>query len=207
MLQRDAGCIVQVGSALAYRSIPLQSAYCGAKHAIRGLTDSIRSELIHDRSHVRLTMVQLPAVNTPQFDWVKNELPNRAKPLGTIFQPEAVAKAIYWAAHSHRREVFLGIPSVKAILANRVIPGVLDHYLARTAIEGQQTREPRDPNQPNNLWQPVAGDHGTHGRFDREARSLIPQFWATEHRGWIGLAGTALVSIALGCWMQRRRRG
>jgi NAD(P)-dependent dehydrogenase (short-subunit alcohol dehydrogenase family) len=182
MLPRDHGSIVQVGSALAYRSIPLQSAYCGAKHAIHGFTDSLRSELIHEKSNVHLTMVQLPAVNTPQFDWVKNKLPHCGRPMGTPYQPEIPARAIYWAAHHKRRELYVGMPSAKAIVGNKIIPGLLDEYLADTAIKGQQTSEPRDPNAPSNLWQPVSGDHGAHGRFDASARTSSPELWAAMHR-------------------------
>jgi NAD(P)-dependent dehydrogenase (short-subunit alcohol dehydrogenase family) len=151
MLPRNRGTIVQVGSALAYRSIPLQSAYCGAKAAIRGFTDSLRSELIHDRSEVRVTMVDLPGVNTPQFSWAKSRLPEQAQPVPPIYQPEAPAEAIYWAAHHCRRQLLVGLSTVKAIEGNKVIPGLLDRYLARKAYSGQQTGEPRDPNQPDNL--------------------------------------------------------
>jgi NADP-dependent 3-hydroxy acid dehydrogenase YdfG len=206
MLPRDRGCIVQVGSALAYRSIPLQSAYCGAKHAIRGFTDSIRSELIHDGSHVRITMVQLPAVNTPQFEWVKSELPHKARPLGAVYQPEVPARAIYWAAHHDRREVFVGIPAAKAIIGNKLVPGALDHYLARAAFKGQQTDQPRDPDQRYNLWEPVPGDHGAHGRFDEEARNFSPQLWLTENRSWVTALGAAVAGLALGCWFKRHRQ-
>ena len=207
MLRRDRGCIVQVGSALAYRSIPLQSAYCGAKHAMRGFTDSIRSELIHDRSNVHITMVQLPAVNTPQFDWVKNKLPHRAQPVGPVYQPEVIAEAIYWAAHHRRREVFVGIPASKAILGNKIIPGPLDHYLADAAYAGQQTDEPRDPNQRFNLWEPVGGDHGAHGRFDNQARTWSPQFWATKHRTWLGIVGAGLAGLVTGRLLASQRDG
>ncbi|MEW6156740.1 MAG: SDR family oxidoreductase [Verrucomicrobiota bacterium] len=206
MLPRNRGCIVQVGSALAYRSIPLQSAYCGAKHAVRGFTDSLRSELIHDGSKVHLTMVQLPGVNTPQFDWVRSHLPNQAKPVGPVYQPEVAAEAIYWAAHQKRREVFVGIPAVKAIVGNKIIPGALDHYLAKAAVEDQQTSEPRDPNQPDNLWKAVPGDHGAHGRFDAQARKTSPQLWATKHRRAIGACGAVLASIGLGYWAFKRRK-
>jgi NADP-dependent 3-hydroxy acid dehydrogenase YdfG len=204
MLPRDRGCIVQVGSALAYRSIPLQSAYCGAKHAIRGFTDSIRSELIHDGSKVRITMVQLPGVNTPQFEWVKNELPHQAKPLGAVYQPEVPAQAIYWAAHQNRREVFLGIPAVKAILGNKIVPGALDRYLARSAFQGQQTSQPRNPDQPYNLWKPVPGDHGAHGPFDQQARRCSPQFWATKNRPWLGVVGAVVTGVLAGRYLGRQ---
>lgn len=206
MLMRDRGCIVQIGSALAYRSIPLQSAYCGAKHAIRGFTDSIRSELIHDHSHIHITMVQLPAVNTPQFEWVKNKLPRRPRPVGPVYQPEVIAEAIYWAAHARRREVFVGVPAVKAILGNKIIPGALDRYLAEVAYSGQQTDEPTDSGARFNLWEPVPGDHGAHGRFDAHARTSSPQFWATKHRSWIGVAAASLAGVAVGRSLRRRMR-
>jgi NADP-dependent 3-hydroxy acid dehydrogenase YdfG len=200
MRLRDRGMIVQVGSALAYRSIPLQSAYCGAKHAIRGFTDSLRSELIHDRSRVRLTMVQLPGLNTPQFDWARNRMPQKAQPIPPIYQPEVAAEAIYWAAHHDRRELFVGLSSVKAILGNKLAPGILDKYLATAAVTGQQTGEPADPTRADNLTAPLPGDHGAHGRFDDRARTHSPQLWATAHRPWLaaataGLAGLALVLI------------
>jgi len=202
MLPRDQGTIVQVGSALAYRSIPLQSAYCGAKHAIRGFTDSLRSELIHDKSNVHLTMVQLPAVNTPQFSWVKSRLPRKAQPVPPIYQPEVPSEAIYWAAHHRRRELFVGLPAWKAIEGNKLIPGVLDRYLASNAYAGQQTDEPRDPNQPDNLWEPLDGengmDYGAHGVFDSRARSASPELWATTHRQWLGVLAAGLAGVGLG---------
>jgi NAD(P)-dependent dehydrogenase (short-subunit alcohol dehydrogenase family) len=183
MRPRDRGTIVQVGSALAYRGIPLQSAYCAAKHAIQGFMDSLRSELIHDRSRVHVTMVHLPAVNTPQFRWVKSRLPNKAQPVPPIYQPEVPAEAIHWAAHHRRRALWVGVPTVKAILGDRIAPGLLDHYLAQNGYESQQTDEPDDPNRPNNLWEPVPGDHGAHGVFDDRATGSSPQLWATTHRG------------------------
>ncbi len=200
MLPRDRGKIVQVGSALAYRSIPLQSAYCGAKAAIRGFTDSIRSELIHDGSNVKITMVQMPAVNTPQFGWIKNRLPNKPQPVPPIFQPEVAAEAIYWAAHNDRRELYVGSPSVKAIMANKIAPGLLDYYLANTGYSGQQTDEPADPDRQNNLWEPLPGDHGAHGSFDNRAQDSSPQLWATENQDWliplgIGIAGVAVAAL------------
>lgn len=169
MKPRDSGVIVQVGSALAYRSIPLQAPYCGAKAALRGFTDSIRSELIHDRSRVHITMVQLSAFNTPQFEWARTTLGCRPKPMGKIFQPEIAARAIFRAATQRRRESWVGWPAVKAILGTRVLPGYLDRRLAKTAIEGQQTDEPLPADRQDNLYAPVAGDHGAHGRFDRQA--------------------------------------
>ncbi|PYK36826.1 MAG: short-chain dehydrogenase [Verrucomicrobia bacterium] len=165
MLSRDRGVIVQVGSALAYRGIPLQSGYCAAKHAVQGFCDSLRCELLHDNSRVQLTMVQLPALNTPQFGWVKSRLPRKAQPVPPIFQPEVAAEAIYFAAHNPRREFYVGGPSVAVITANKFVPGLLDHYLARTGYDSQQHDGAEDPNRANNLWQPVPGDHGAHGAF------------------------------------------
>lgn len=171
MKKRNAGTIVQVGSALAYRSIPLQSGYCGAKAAIRGFTDSLRCELLHQRSNIHLTMVQLPAVNTPQFDWVRSRLKNRAQPVPPIFQPEVPARAIAWAATHTAREVYLGWPTIKAIVFGaKLFPAIGDWYLARNGFESQQTDEPRDKNAPDNLYEPLAGDHGAHGRFDSRSR-------------------------------------
>lgn len=198
MLPRDRGMILQVGSALSYRSIPLQSAYCAAKHALRGFTNSLRSELIHDRSGVRLTMVQLPAVNTPQFDWTKSRLSKKAKPVPPIFQPEVAAEAIYWAAHQERREVWVGSPAVKAIIGNKIVPGLLDRYLACTAYTGQQTDEPEDRDKPNDLYEPLAGDHGAHGPFDDRASNFSVQFWANKNRGILAVAaGVFALSCAL----------
>src|SRR5437868_6801084 len=181
MLPRDRGTIVQVGSALAYRSIPLQSAYCAAKHAISGFTDSLRCELIHDHSNVRITMVHMPALNTIQFDWVKSRLKRRAQPVPPIFQPEVGARAVYWAAHHNRREVFVGMPTVAAIEGNKIAPGLLDRYLGRTGYDSQQTDQPEDPNRPNNLWEPVPGDHGTAGRFGDRAHPRSYELWAARH--------------------------
>src|SRR5881275_930959 len=194
MRPRDRGTIVQVGSALAYRGIPLQSAYCGAKHAIQGFNESLRCELLHEGSGVRVTMVQMPALNTPQFSWVKSRLPRKAQPVPPIFQPEVAAEAIYFAAHNPRREFYVGLPSVKAIVANKIAAGLLDHILARTGYASQQHDGSEDPNRPNNLWQPVPGDHGAHGAFDARARNWSPQLWTSEHRGWIA---TAVVALAL----------
>ncbi len=202
MLPRDHGTIVQVGSALAYRSIPLQSAYCGAKHAIRGFTDSLRSELIHDHSRVHLTMVHLPAVNTPQFSWGKSRMPHQAQPVPPIYQPEVPAEAIYWAAHQRRRELFVGMPTLKAVEGNKVAPGLLDRFLARKAYYGQQTNAPRDPNAPDNLWEPLDGergrDHGAHGIFDDRSRTHSPELWASQHREWLGTVGAGLAGLGLG---------
>jgi NAD(P)-dependent dehydrogenase (short-subunit alcohol dehydrogenase family) len=195
MRPRDRGHIVQVGSALAYRGIPLQAAYCGAKHAVQGFMDSLRTELLHARSGVRLTMVQMPALNTPQFDWVKSRLPHKAQPVPPIFQPEVAADAIHWAAHHDRREMYVGLPTVVAIIGNKLAPWLGDRYLARTGFASQQTDEPADPNRPDNLWKPVPGDHGAHGRFDARAAAWSWQLSADKHRGWLAAAAAGLLAL------------
>jgi short-subunit dehydrogenase len=196
MLPRDRGTIVQVGSALAYRGIPLQSAYCGAKHAIQGFTESVRSELFHDKSNVWITMVQMPALNTPQFEWVKSRLPHKSQPVPPIYQPEVAAEAIYWAAHNHRRELNVGANTSIFLWGNKLVPLFGDWYLSRTGYKSQQTQEPRDPNQPDNLWQPVAGDHGAHGDFDEQAKEESLQLWATTEGRWMSLAGAGAAFAA-----------
>ena len=161
MRERDAGTIVQVGSTLAYRGIPLQSAYCGAKHALQGFHESLRCELLHDHSNVQVTMVQLPAVNTPQFSWVLSRLPERAQPVPPIYQPEVAARAVVYAAdHPNRREYWVGASTAATLIVNAVVPGLLDRYLARTGFKAQQTGGPKDPDQPANLWEPADGDGG-----------------------------------------------
>jgi len=180
MLPRDRGTIVQVGSALAYRGIPLQAAYCGAKHAIQGFTESLRCELLHDASRVHVTMVQLPAMNTPQFDWVKSRLPRQPQPVPPIYEPEVAADAILWAAAHRRREMSVGIPTVEAIWGNKIASPLLDRYLALTGYDSQQTDEPADPRRPDNLWQPLPGDHGAHGRFAARSRDKSVQTWINE---------------------------
>jgi hypothetical protein len=199
MQPRDRGVIVQVGSALAYRSIPLQSAYCAAKHAIVGFTASLRSELIHDGSGVRVTMVHMPALNTPQFDWTRNRLPNRPQPVPPIFQPEVGAEAVFHASqHDVGRELMVAWPTVKATLGNKVIPGLLDHYLADVAWEGEQTNEPEDPDRPDNLFEPVPGDWAAHGRFDHRSK---PESWELTlrfNRNLLAVAGAGVVGLALG---------
>lgn len=196
MLPRNCGTIVQVGSALVYRSIPLQSAYCAAKHAVAGFTDSLRCELIHDKSSVRVTMVQMPALNTPQFGWVKSRLKHKAQPVPPIFQPEVGARAIYWAAHHSRREIYAGWPTVEAIIGNKIAPGWLDRYLGKTGFDSQQTNEPEDSRRPDNLWNPVPGDHGAHGAFDRRAHESSWELKASFGRRWIG-AGLAVLTASL----------
>jgi NAD(P)-dependent dehydrogenase (short-subunit alcohol dehydrogenase family) len=192
MLPRNRGVIVQVGSALAYRSIPLQAAYCAAKHAMQGFTESLRCELIHDKSDVCVTMVQLPALNTPQFGWVKSRLGCKAQPVPPIFQPEIAAEAIYFATRHPRREFYVGWSSAKAIIANKIAPGLLDHFLGRTGYDSQQYDGTEDPSRMHNLWEPVPGDHGTHGNFDKRARSWSAQWWMSQHRGSIALVIAAL---------------
>jgi hypothetical protein len=196
MRPRNRGVIVQVGSALAYRAIPLQSAYCAAKHAVDGFTESLRTELMHDGSSIRVTTVHLPAVNTPQFDWEKSRLKYKAQPVPPIFQPEVAARAIVYAIDHPRREYLLGRSTTAAVWGNRLVPGLLDRYLARTGYESQQTSEPEDPDRPYNLWEPLPGDHGAHGRFDDRSEDWSPQFWASTHRPALGVAVAALVGVA-----------
>jgi NAD(P)-dependent dehydrogenase (short-subunit alcohol dehydrogenase family) len=197
MLPRDRGVIVQVGSALAYRGIPLQSAYCAAKHAIQGFTDSLRSELIHDDSGVRVTSVHLAAINTPQFRWVKSRLPKQAQPVPPIYQPEVAADAVVFAIDHPRREVWVGKPVVQTIVGNRVAPWYMDRRLAAEAWEGQMTDEPYE-DRPDNLWSPVPGDHGAHGVFDEWAQGHSLQLWASKRRGLLALAGVAGLTLAIG---------
>jgi NAD(P)-dependent dehydrogenase (short-subunit alcohol dehydrogenase family) len=193
MRTRNSGCIIFVGSALAYRGIPLQSAYCGAKHAIEGFYDSLRCELIHDKLNIRTCMVQLPAMNTTQFGFVRNKLPFKPRPMGTIFDPEVAARAIVFATEHDRREIFVGMPTVEAIVGNKVIPGFADYYLAKNGYEGQLTDEPEDPDRKDNLWEPLPGDHGAHGPFTRQSHSFSPQLWLSENRGVVaGVFGLAL---------------
>lgn len=197
MLPRDRGVIIQVGSALAYRSIPLQSAYCASKHAIEGFTESVRSELLHANSNVRISMVNLPGVNTTQFEWTKNRMPHKPRPTGAIFQPEVAADAIAWTIDHDRRQVNVGWPTVEAVVGEKFIPGTLDHYLAHAAWEGAQLPEPADLNHQDNFWHPLPGDHGSHGPFDAQAHSHSTQLWATKHRGMLAaLAGAGLGAIA-----------
>jgi NAD(P)-dependent dehydrogenase (short-subunit alcohol dehydrogenase family) len=210
MVPRDRGTIVQIGSALAYRGIPLQSAYCGAKHAIQGFTESLRCELLHDRSNVRVTMVQLPAVNTPQFDWVLSRLRRRAQPVPPIYQPEVAARGVAYAAdHPRRREYWVGGSTAATLLANAVAPGLLDRYLAWTGYRSQQSDEPRDPDQPANLWDPADGpwepDYGAHGRFDDQATPRSLQLWASQHHGLVA-AGAVTVLAGVSALVGRRRR-
>lgn len=200
MLKRNKGVIIQVGSALAYRGIPLQSAYCASKHAIQGFTESVRTELIHDNSNVHITMVQMPALNTPQFEWVKSRLPNKAQPVPPIFQPEVAAQAIVWASENRRRELRVGLSSELSIQANKFFPGFLDNYLAKSAYKSQQTPEKADPNRPSNLYEAVPGNFSAHGRFDKRASYSSNHLWIATHLGEHYLAivlGTALILVLL----------
>jgi NADP-dependent 3-hydroxy acid dehydrogenase YdfG len=203
MRPRGRGVIVQVGSALAFRGIPLQSAYCAAKHAVQGFTDSIRTELIHERSAIRVTEVHLPALNTPQFDWVRSLLPRRAQPVPPIYQPEVAARAIAWAAEHPRRQVLVGGSTWATIIANRIVPGLLDRYLGRTGFDSQQTHEAEDPERPENLYETVPGPQAARGRFDDQATDRSAQVWMTTHRGAVTLAAASLAAAVA---VTRRRR-
>jgi NAD(P)-dependent dehydrogenase (short-subunit alcohol dehydrogenase family) len=205
MLPRNRGIIVQVGSALAYRGIPLQAAYCGAKHAMQGFVDSLRSELLHDQSRVRVTMVQLPALNTPQFSWVKSRLPRKPQPVPPIFQPEVAADAIVWAAFHERPELYVGWPTVKAIVGNKIAPRFADWYLSRQGYEAQQTDEPVDPGRVDNLWEPVPGDHGAHGDFAARSLPSSWQFRLAKHKTGLALAGLTIVAALLSLAKDNRR--
>jgi short-subunit dehydrogenase len=204
MLSRDRGAIIQVGSALAFRSIPLQSAYCASKHAIHGFTESVRSELIHNRSNVHLCLVNLPALNTTQFIWTRNKMPRKARPTGTIYQPEVAARAIVFAAEHKRRELMVGYTTVEATVGEKFIPGLLDHYLATAAWEGSLLPEAAQTDKPDNFWKPLSGDHGAHGPFDHVSKRSSWQLWATENRAKIVtallIAGFCLASI----WARER---
>jgi NAD(P)-dependent dehydrogenase (short-subunit alcohol dehydrogenase family) len=198
MLLRNRGLIIQVGSALAYRGIPLQSAYCAAKHAIQGFVDSLRCELLHDKSRVRVALVDPPAMNTPQFGWVKSRLPRKAQPVPPIYQPEIAAEAIVYASHHPRREIYVGMPTVGAIVVNKFVPGLLDQYLARTGYHSQQHNGREDRQRPDNLWEPVDDekDFGAHGNFDSRAARHSPQLWTSMHRGWV-VAAAVFAGVAL----------
>ena len=201
MLPRDHGTVVQVGSALAYRAIPLQSAYCGAKFAIRGFTDSVRTELMHNKSHVWISMVQLPAVNTPQFSWCRTKLPDHPQPVPPIFQPEVPAETVWWAAHHRRREVYCGGSAAAVILANKLAPTIADRYLARTGYKSQQIAgKPVSLDRPNNLFDPVPTLAATHGMFDDRATTRSVQTWLTTHRGIAIGAVVGCLAAASGVW-------
>jgi NAD(P)-dependent dehydrogenase (short-subunit alcohol dehydrogenase family) len=208
MRPRDHGAIVQVGSALGARSIPLQSAYCGGKHAINGFTESLRCELRHDKSNVHVTVVQMPAVNTPQFSWVRSRLPRHPQPVPPIYQPEVAARGIVYAAdHPRRKQYFVGATTTATILANRVAPALLDRYLARTGYDSQQTGEP-EPSRPDNLWEPVdeerGDDHGAHGEFDDKSHRRSAQLLMSHHPA--AATATAVVTAAAGLALASRAR-
>jgi NAD(P)-dependent dehydrogenase (short-subunit alcohol dehydrogenase family) len=209
MKARDRGVIVQVGSALAYRGIPLQTAYCGAKHAIQGFHEALRCELLHEKSNVRVTMVQMPAVNTPQFSWVLSRLPRHPQPVPPIYQPETVAQMVLHAAdHPRRREYWVGSTTAATLAANAIAPGLLDRYLARTGFDAQQTSQPHDPDAPANLFEPVdepgGHDFGPHGEFDAQSRARDPQLWASRHHGILGAVGAGVLAGLVG-WRASRR--
>ena len=208
MKARDRGVIVHVGSALAYRGIPLQTAYCGAKHATQGFHEALRCELLHEKSNVHVTMVQMPAVNTPQFSWVLSRLPRHPQPVPPIYQPELVATNVLYAAdHPKRREYWVGASTAATLAANALAPGLLDRYLARTGFDSQQTSQPHDPDAPANLFEPVDGedgrDFGAHGEFGARSIRSDPQLWASRHHGALATAGAAAVAVAT--WLRRRR--
>jgi short-subunit dehydrogenase len=203
MRPRNRGAIVSVGSALAYRSVPLQSVYCGAKFAIRGFLDALRSELYHDKIKITLTAVDLPAVNTPQFDWARNKTGRKAQPVPPIYQPEVAARAIYFGAFHPRRQIWVGFPTVKAIIANRIAPGLLDRYLAKSGYTGQLSDLPSDPDAPGNLFEPVTGPYGAHGRFDDRARTGSWEMAVSRHHkaAWVGV----FIGIAIGVHLLAKR--
>jgi NAD(P)-dependent dehydrogenase (short-subunit alcohol dehydrogenase family) len=207
MRPRDRGTIVQAGSALAYRGIPLQAPYCGAKHAIKGFTESLRTELLHQGSNVRVTMVQLPGLNTPQFDHCRSKVAHHPMPVPPIFQPELAADAIHWAAHHRRREVYVGVPAALTILGNKLAPWLAERYLARTAVKSQQVPEsaPSPLNRPGNLFEPDPGDPGAHGRFDGDAHAHSAQWAAAKHRR--ALAAAAAAAAATAAAVSVRRNG
>jgi NAD(P)-dependent dehydrogenase (short-subunit alcohol dehydrogenase family) len=209
MKARDRGTIVHVGSALAYRGIPLQTAYCGAKHATQGFHEALRCELLHEKSNVHVTMVQMPAVNTPQFSWVLSRLPRHPQPVPPIYQPETVARNVLYAAdHPRRREYWVGSTTAATLIANAVAPGLLDRYLGRTGFDSQQTAEPHDPDAPANLFTPADGsaghDFGAHGEFDSRAHTWDPQMWASRNHGAVAAAGVAAAAGLLSWWRGRR---
>ncbi|AUD05875.1 SDR family oxidoreductase [Spirosoma pollinicola] len=194
MQPRNRGSIIFVGSALAYRGIPLQSAYCASKHAIHGFYDSLRTELLHDKSEIKTCMVQLPAMNTTQFGFVKSRLPRKPRPMGTIYEPEVAARGIVYASKHNHREYYIGWPTVEAIVGNKLAPTVVDYVLAKTGFDGQMTSEPESPDRQDNLWEPIPGDHGAHGPFENQSWSMSPEFWAAKNK--LPLAALSLAVIA-----------
>jgi NAD(P)-dependent dehydrogenase (short-subunit alcohol dehydrogenase family) len=208
MKPRDRGTIVQVGSTLAYRGIPLQTAYCGSKHAIQGFHESLRCELLHEKSNVHVTMVQMPAVNTPQFSWVLSRLPRHPQPVPPIYQPEVAARAVVYAGdHPKRREYWVGSTTAATLAANALAPGLLDRYLGRTGFDSQQTKQPRDQNAPENLWAPADGpdgkDFGAHGAFDDRSHGNSVQLWASQHHGVVGACAAVGAAALAAAWRRR----
>lgn len=206
MLPRDRGTIIQIGSALSYRSIPLQSAYCACKHAINGFTDSLRCELYHDKSNVKVTNIQMPAMNTTQFDWVKNRMPDMTQPVPPIFEPKIAAEVVYAAgiAKNPRREYWVGSPTVVAIVGQKFFPGLLDRYLGKTGYKSQQLQgHPQDPNAPNNLYEYVPGRHSTRGKFDACSRRTSVEAYLSLHREWFALGAATLLGVG-GAWLAAR---
>ncbi|HWH96054.1 MAG TPA: SDR family oxidoreductase [Baekduia sp.] len=196
MRPRDRGTIVQVGSAMAYRGIPLQGPYCGAKHGIQGVFDSLRTELRHEGSNVHLTTVQLPGVNTPQFVHARDKFDTVSRPVPPVYQPEVAADAIYWAAHRRRREIFVGVPTIYTIWGNALAPWLAERYLAATAVDGQLTDKHKPADRPDNLFSPPPGDPGPHGPYGDQAHARSLQLWATKHRRALGVAAAAVVAAA-----------
>lgn len=206
MLPRDKGAIILIGSALAYRGIPLQSAYCGAKHAIHGFFESLRCELIKDKSKVSVSMVQMPAMNTTQFGWVKSYLKNKPKPMGTIYEPEVAARAVLQVARNPQRELYVGYTTIEAILGNKILPDFMDHYLARTGFKGQQTDEPVLPGRKNNLWEPLPGDHGAHGSFAAKSWNVSPETWMATHKKiTLGVLGAIAAGVCVMAFFKNRK--
>ncbi len=202
MIPRNRGFITQIGSALAFRGIPLQGPYCAAKHALQGFTESLRTELLHDHSEIALCIVHLPAVNTPQFDWVKSKLERRAQPVPPIFEPEVIADGILWATEEGKRQLLLGMPTVKTVWGSRLAPAIVARVLADKGFELQQTDEPEDPTRPDNLWEPVPGDHGARGRFESRAKDRSFELWLARNKRWVGAGALA----ALGTFALLHRR-
>ncbi len=203
MQPRDKGVIVQIGSEVSYRSTPLLSAYCGSKFAVRGFTDSLRSELLHDNSKVRITMLHFPGINTPEFDWGKTTLAHRPKPAFPIYQPEVAARAIVWAAHHPRREMYVSLPAALMIWSSKLMPSLLDRFLGRFGYDLQQAKDtPISPNRPDNLWQPIAGRHVVHGSYSEQALKTSLSSWLNMHRGWLAVAGAGVVGLA---WASQRK--
>jgi NAD(P)-dependent dehydrogenase (short-subunit alcohol dehydrogenase family) len=203
MVPRDRGSIVQVCSAMSYRGIPLQAPYCGAKHACKGFTESVITELLHRGSKVRMSMIQLPGLNTPQFTWGRTKLPKQTMPVPPIYQPEIAADAIHYAAHHRRRQIYVGIPTVMNIIGERVAPWLLDHYLAKKGFDSQMTDDDLDPKGHDNLFEPVDEDRGAHGPFDEMAHGFSPQYQLAKHRGAV-LAGIGAAALAAGAAIMRR---